>query len=249
MQNIKPTTTNEKKLNQAVQKELNITPDGEIGLNTWTSLAFSLDSKFVDEALPLTLKLYGHPTIIGNDLLAWSPKAPLKGFANSMLGSFTYPRATTPCSILINNGKVICGSACHAWLGKPESVIYRLKDGTFGIKRVKSSSELPNNVKWAVGGMGLLDMYDPEAEGFTGQYADVLRKTNHNVLGIKNGKVYGVYYENMTGQQINAHCKNWMRFDYALLLDGGGLAAMNGTEPWAKINVGCKQGYALQFIK
>ena len=244
MKNISPSTKNEEKLFKAIQKAVGSAQNGAIDCQTMVDIAVKLNAN----CFPITLQMFGYPVIIGNDLLAWSPKAPISGFSNSMLGSFTYPRATTPCSILINYGTVICGNSCHAHLNKPESVIYRTNDGKFGIKRVTYTSELPKNVKWAVGGMGLMDMYDPSAEGFTGAYSDVLRKTDHNVLGVKNGKVYGVYYKNMTGQQINEHCKNSMKFDFAILLDGGGLAAINGSESFAKINFNAKQGYALQFI-
>ena len=245
MKDIKYTTQNEKKVIAAMQEKLDVAPNGIIGMNTLSSLAFQVGA---DVPLPVTLELYGQPTIIGDDLIAWSPKTSLKGYANSMLGSFTYPRATTPCSFLINNGTCICGTSCHAHLNKPESVIYRLTDGTFGIKRAKTISDLPKNIKWAVGGMGLLDNYEPKAEGFEGQYADVLRQTNHNVLGIKNGKVYGVYFKNKTASQINTMCKNNFHFDMAIILDGGGLAAINGTETFAQINTHCKQGYAIQFV-
>ena len=37
-------------------------------------------------------------------------------------------------------------------------------------------------------------------------------------------------------------------FEYAIMLDGGGLAAINGEEKFAKINATAKQGYAIQFI-
>lgn len=245
MKDIYYTTQNEKKVISAMQKKLDVAPNGIIGMNTLSSLAFMVGA---DVPLPITLKLYEQPTIIGDDLLAWSPKAGIKGFKNSMLGSFTYPRATTPCSFLVNNGVTICGTSCHAHIGKPESVIYRLNDGTINITRAKTISELPKNIKWAVGGMGLLGNYNPEAEGFTGPYADVLRSTNHNVLGIKNGKVYGVYFKSKTAAQINTMCKNNFHFDMAILLDGGGLAAINGTESFAQINVNCKQGYAIQFL-
>lgn len=244
MQEIKGSTTSEAKLFKAIQEAIGAKANGIIGTQTMSDIAIKVGAK----GFPVTLSIYGMPTIIGSDLKAWSPKASLKGFSNSMLGSFTYPRATTPCSILINAGTVVCGSACHAFLGKPETVIYRLNDGTFGIKKCKYSSELPENVKWAVGGMGLLDMYKPAEEGFSGSYADVLRKTNHNVLAVKNGMVYGVYYKNMTGEAVQAHCRDKMKFDMAILLDGGGLAAINGEESFAKINTGCKQGYAIQFV-
>lgn len=119
MKDIYYTTHNEKKVISAMQKKLDVVPNGIIKTNTLLPLAFMLGVKV---PLPTTLEFYGFPTIIGNDLIAWSPKAPLKGFANSMLGSFTYPRATTPCSILINQGKVECGAACHIRINKPELV-------------------------------------------------------------------------------------------------------------------------------
>ena len=127
-------------------------------------------------------------------------------------------------------------------------MIYKTYLGGYGIDRVKASSELPDNVMTAVGGMGLLDYYDPEEEGFTGAYADVLRKTNHTVLGVKNNKWYGVYFKNQDAVTINNLCKLKFRFDAAVLLDGGGIAAINGTENFAKINTSTKQGYAIQFV-
>lgn len=244
MNSVKPSTNSEKLLFKAIQKKIGASEDGILGTQSMCDIAVSLKAS----CFPITICMYNYPVIIGNDLIAFNPSGALSKYKNSMLGSFTYPRATTPCSILINDGKVVCGNSCHAHLNKPETVIYRLKDRTFGIKRCLSYSELPSNVDWAIGGMGLCDMYNPDIEGFSGSYADVLRKTNHNVLGIKNNMVYGVYYKNLTGQQINSHCKNTMKFEMAILLDGGGLAAMNGGESFAKINTSSKQGYAIQFI-
>lgn len=245
LKDIKYSTASEKKMIQEIQRKVGAYDNGIIGTQTLSDIAIALGAI---ECFPVTLQMYGYPVIIGKDLIAWSPKSAISGYKDSMLGSFTYPRATTPCSFLINNGVCICGTSCHAHINKPESVIYKLNDGTLGIKRALTVKDLPKNIKWAVGGMGLCGMYNPAAEGFTGAYSDVLRKTNHNVLGIKNGMVYGVYYKNMTGQQINEHCKDRMQFEKAILLDGGGLAAINGAERFAKINTGCKQGYAIQFI-
>lgn len=63
---------------------------------------------------------------------------------------------------------------------------------------------------------------------------------------VKGGKVYGVYFSNMTAAKIQAEITNKFKPDYALLLDGGHLAAMNADT--VKINTGTKQGYAVQFI-
>lgn len=245
MKDVVYSTSNEKKLIQAIQRAVGAYDNGIIGTQTLSDAAIALKA---DGCWPLTVQMYGYPVIIAKDLIAFSPKGPLKSYANSMVGSFTYPRAEDPCSILINNGETVWGTACHAHVGKPESVLYRKKDGTFGVKRAVYWGDLPNDIRWGVGGMGLLDMYDPEAEGFEGAYADVLRKTDHCVLAVKNGMVYGVYYKAMTAAQINKHCRERMRFDIAVLLDGGGLAAINGGEGFAKINAGARQGYALQFV-
>lgn len=245
MKDICYSTENEKKLILAAQQLLNIDANGIIGMNTLSTLFFRAGVKL---DAPVTLQLYGCPAIIGKDILAWSPKQSIKSYSNSISGSFTYPRATTPCSILVNAGKVVNGSACHAHLDKPESVIYKCKDGEIGVKRVLAAAELPDDTVVAVGGMGLLQQYNPTAEGFTGTYADVLRKINHVVLGVKNGYFYGVYFKNLNAVTINNLCEQKFRFDYAIMLDGGGLAAINGTESFAKININTKQGYALQFI-
>lgn len=242
MKDISPSTANERKMFTAIQNAIKAYPNGIIGAQTMSDIAIKVGAK----CFPVTLQLYGHPTIIGNDLLAFDPNGGLKNYNNTISGSFTWKAGETPCSILINNGQTVCGYACHAYTtNKPESVIYRLKNGQFGIKRVKFVTELPKDVKWAVGGMGLLDMYNPVAEGFD---AGVTRKTNHTVLGVKNNMVYGVYYANMTGAQMNAHCKDKMQFDMAILMDGGHIAAINGAESFAKINMSQRQGYALQFI-
>ena len=192
--------------------------------------------------------MYGYPTIMAKDILPFSPKASLKGYANTMLGGFTYPRAITPCSILVQNGKALCANSCHAHIGKPESVIYKTETGKVGITRALSTKDLPSKTVTAIGGMGLLGNYDPTAEGFTGTYADVRKKDNHNVLAYKNKMWYGIYFGGVTGEAINAICRDKFKFEYALLLDGGGLAAINGDETFAKINVNAKQGYAIQFI-
>lgn len=244
MNDVKYTTASEKTLISSIQRAVGALDNGIIGTQTLTDIAIKLNAN----CWPLTVKMYGYPVIIARDFIPFNPgNKPLTGYANSMLGSFTYPRAKTPCSILISNGQTVCGAACHAFLDKPESVIYQLKDGTVGIKRAKYSSELPAGVVKAVGGMGLLGNYSPIVEGFTGSYADVLRNTAHNVLAYKNGMWYGVYFGAATGQAINTLCAQKFKFDMAILLDGGGLAAINGAESFAKINAGTRQGYAIQF--
>ena len=97
-------------------------------------------------------------------------------------------------------------------------------------------------------------IYDPPAEGFCRfqragkwyDYSDVLRRTDHTLLGIKGRHVYLCYVANMTGAQVNAFARDKHRFDMAIMLDGGGLAAINCGV--AKRNIYTKQGYILQAI-
>ena len=175
-----------------------------------------------------------------------NPKKGCKNFANSLSGSFSYVKQ--PCSIAVNDGEVLWPDACHAWLNHPESVLYRLKDGSFGVKRCRSAGELPKNVRWAVGGMGLGKLYAPKEEGFTGQYADVLRRTNHTALGVKNGLVYLIYAKNMVGAEVNTLCTDKLQLDYAIMLDGGHVAAIWGEEKFAQINGAQPQYYMIQAI-
>ena len=239
MKEIKPETKSEDKLFKAIQTAIGAYPNGIIGTQTMSDIAIRLQA----DCFPVTLKLYGHPTIIANDIIPFSPEEPLKAYANSLSGSFSFNKA--PCSILVSSGRTIGESACHSFFNKPESVLYRTAD-YIGIKRCMYASELPAGTKWAVGGMGLLGNYDPAAEGFTGAYADVLRKTNHTVLGEKGGKLYMIYFANMTAEQINKELREKKICDRAILLDGGHVAAINGAESFAKVNTYQIQYYALQ---
>lgn len=240
MKDVKPQTANEDKMLRAIQHQIGAYENGIIGCQTMSDIAERLGA----DCFPVTLKLYGHPTIIAKDIIPFAPAEPLSRYRNALSGSFSFNKK--PCSILVYGANVACGSACHSWLNKPESVLY--KTNKVDIKRCVYSSDLPYKVKWAVGGMGLLDFYNPAEEGFSGSYADVLRKTNHTVLGEKNGYIYLIYFANMTAEQINAELKSKKICDKAILLDGGHVAAINGTESFAQINTNQLQYFAIQAI-
>ncbi len=241
MKDIKPQTASEDKLFKSIQTAIGAYPNGIIGMQTMTDLA----AKVGANGFPVTTKLYGYPTIICNDIIPFACSTSLKSYANTISGSFSFNKK--PCSILVQNGQVIAESSCHAFLNKPESVIYRTDKG-IGIKRCTYASDLPSGTIWAVGGMGLLDYYNPKAEGFEGPYADVLRKTAHTGLGEKNGKLYLIYFANMTADAVNYEIKTKNICSKAILLDGGHVAAINGAESFAKINIAQTQYYAIQGI-
>lgn len=246
MKDITYQTQNEKKIICGIQSATGALANGVIGMQTLTDIAI----KLCPHVFPITCKLYGLPTIIAKDVVVCDPNSSVKPYENSISGSFTYPSSDKPCSILINKGKDIFSSACHAFLGKPEGIIARYTDGSFWQGRCKSTSEIPNRTKvmWAVGGLTLGKNYSPVTEGFSGAYADVLRKTNHTVLGVRNGFCYLVYIPNVTGGQIQNIVQNKLKFEYALLLDGGHIAAINGSEPFAEINMNQYQGYIIQGV-
>lgn len=233
-------TSEEARMIKAIQRAVGALDNGYIGNQTMSDIAIKVGA----DCFPLNVELYGQPCIIAKDIEPVNPKGKLG--ENSISGSFS--DGYQPCSVLVSGGKAVCWSACHYGEGKPESVIYRLKDGTIHAKRVLHiNSDLPlSEVDWAVGGMGLLSLYAPAAEGFVGKFADVLRLTNHTLLGVKNGMLYGVYCKNMTAAQVNAFARDKCKLDAAIMLDGGHIAAINAA--CSKINTRQNQLYAIRFI-
>ena len=178
--------------------------------------------------------------------------AACKNYRNCISGTFSYENKAN--AILISNGRVISNLSAHGWLGYPDSVIFASNNGTIAIDRlVGFSEERLSQVKWAVSGMGLLDNYNPSAEGYakftqrgnTYDYSDVLRKTNHTAIGVKGGMVYGFYLANMTADEVNAYVKA-QGMEFAIMLDGGHIAAVNCDE--CSANASQKQHNIVQFV-
>jgi hypothetical protein len=235
MKDVKGATSEEIRMIKAIQRSVGALDNGWIGNQTLSDIAAKLGA----DCFPLNVELYGQPTLIARDIEPLNMSGPLPKDAIS--GSFSWQRQ--PCSILVRGGKVVRGMSCH--YPRPESVLYKTTDGAVRIARVSSAAAL-GDVVWAVGGLGLLDHYDPAVEGFTGAYSDVLRKTNHTVLGYKGGLLYGVYCRSMTAQQVNAFCRDKLKLEYAVMLDGGHVAAINGA--CNKINTQTRQFYAVRFL-
>ena len=235
MKDVVGSTSEEVRMIKAIQRSVGALDNGWIGNQTLSDIAAKLGA----DCFPLNVELYGQPAILARDIdpLNLSGRLP----ENSISGSFSWQGA--PCSILVRGGRVVRGMSCH--YPTPESVLYKTTDGAVRIARVASASLL-DNVVWAVGGMGLLGNYNPAAEGFTGAFSDVLRKTNHTVLGYKGGMLYGVYCKNMTAQQVNAFVRGKLKLEYAVMLDGGHVAAINGA--CNKINTQTRQYYAVRFL-
>ena len=235
MKDVVGSTSEEVRMIKAIQRSVGALANGWIGNQTLSDIAAKLGA----DCWPLNVELYGHPAILARDIdpLNLSGRLP----ENSISGSFSWQGA--PCSILVRGGRVVRGMSCH--YPTPESVLYKTTDGAVRIARVASASLL-DNVVWAVGGMGLLGNYNPAAEGFIRAFSDVLRKTNHTVLGYKGGMLYGVYCRSMTAQQVNALCRDKLKLEYAVMLDGGHVAAIHAA--CSKINTNQRQYYAVRFL-
>lgn len=254
---VKGSTDSEKAMIKAIQTAAGATADGEIGAQTMSDIACMLNA----DCFPLTLKIYGAPVIIAKNIVPFSAGgAKLSDYRNTINGSFYGTDKKTgisrPCSILVQDGIVVQADACHAAYDKPESVIYRTWNGETGICRATHASQLPKGLEWAVGGVGLLNNYNPGYEGFgicvkdgkTENFSDVIKRNNHSMLGIKNGYCYLVYCANMTGEEVNAFAKK-LGFYIAIMMDGGHVAGINGDEDFAKINhKTTKQYYMIQGI-
>lgn len=235
MKDVVGSSSEEVRMIKAIQRSVGALANGWIGNQTLSDIAAKLGA----DCWPLNVELYGHPAILARDIdpLNLSGRLP----ENSISGSFSWQGA--PCSILVRGGKVVRNWSCH--YPRPESVLYKTTGGAVRIARVSSAAAL-GGVVWAVGGMGLLGNYNPAAEGFTGRFADVLRKTNHTVLGYKGGMLYGVYCRSMTAQQVNALCRDKLKLEYAIMLDGGHVAAIHAA--CSKINTQTRQFYAVRFL-
>lgn len=243
MTDFKGLTKSEDKLFKSIQRKLKIVDNGWIGTQTMNAIAQAVGA----DCYPITLQMYSTPVICCKDIVVASPKTGVGNFKNCISGSFS--DGVEPVSVMVSDGKVIRGHSCHFWdaPGYPETVLYKTVTGEIGIKRVKTVNELPS-LKWAVGGMGLLDLYNPSAEGFSGKFSDVLRKTDHTVIGEKDGYIYLVYLANMTAKEVNNFCKNKLMLNKAVMLDGGHIAAINGEEDFAKKNLSQKQLYIIQGV-
>ena len=235
MRDVKGATSEEVRMIKAIQRSVGALDNGYIGNQTLSDIAAKLGA----DCFPLNVELYGQPCILARDIEPVNMNGPLP--KNAISGSFSWQGQ--PCSILVRGGKVVRDWSCH--YPRPESVLYKTTDGAVRIARVSSVSAL-DNVVWAVGGMGLLGGYDPELDGFTGVYSDVLRKTNHTVIGCKGGLLYGVYCKAMTAQQVNTFCRDKLKLTCAVMLDGGHVAAINGA--CSKINTQTRQFYAVRFL-
>ena len=235
MKDVVGSTLEEVRMIKAIQRSVGALENGWIGNQTLSDIAARLGAN----CFPLNVELYGQPAILARDIDPLNLSGPLP--RNAISGSFSWQGQ--PCSILVRGGRTVRSMSCHC--PTPESVLYKTRDGAVRMARVSSAAAL-GGVVWAVGGMGLLDRYAPAAEGFTGAYSDVLRKTNHTVLGYKGGLLYGVYCKAMTAQQVNAFVRGKLKLEYAVMLDGGHVAAIHAV--CSKINTNQRQYYAVRFL-
>ena len=222
---------------KAIQKGLHAYEDGLLG-------DFSLDSlyrRFADISFPYAEKFFGAFVVYTTpERLHFkdvkNTKA-VKDFPFSASGTFQWDNKAT--SILVD-GEVLGETSAHAWRGFPESVLYY--DGEVKYGRYTNAENI--KCKWAIGGLGLTN-YNPEVEGFTGKYSDVLRKTNHAGIGVtEEGQICYFLKENCTIADFKKLANEYLKLRYAINLDGGHIPALNAKY---KFNRYQKQGNIILF--
>lgn len=237
---------------KVIQKQLNIKQDGFLGPHTRDCMY----REFAKPNYPYHEKFYGQDVFLAdpNKVEPFDPKLkPVRNFKNCISGSFSWVvnDRWQPISVLIQNGKVICPTACHATdINMPESVLWfdGVKHGMDRIKHVNELSNL-NSIKWAMGGLGLKKdnqrkYYNNKVEGFTGPFGDVLRKTSHVIVGFDKNSFIAIVVKNMGINAIRNLVDNMGMTD-AIMLDGGHLTAFNFGD--YKFNTYTKQRYAIQL--
>lgn len=164
-------------------------------------------------------------------------------------------------SVLIYKGKVYNNSSSHAWLNKPETILYKTNHGVIGaIRALSVPADLISDIEWAISGVGIHN-YDPLSEGFgtskspsgaiIGQYSDVLRYTGHNGVGITQDDeivlIHKICYgEDLYRVNFKDFCMRDLGLKYAVMLDGGHIASINS--PKYKKNVKQKQNNIIHAI-
>lgn len=161
----------------------------------------------------------------------------VSGFTNCFNGTFS---AGYPISIMINNGEVIRDNSCHHDWGYPESVLWIKNDGSHGVSRVQTYTQIEGykDIKFAIGGLGISNL-KPSEEGFckftrtnvytkqleTKNFSDVTRRTYHSVGGFKDDLFFmSIMYG--TSEEIEGECLK-QGFTEVVQFDGGGWAACN----------------------
>jgi hypothetical protein len=203
---------------RAIQKGLGAYEDGLLG-------DFSLDSlyrRFAEIKYPYAEKFFDAYVVYTTpERLHFKDVKNTKSVNNypfSASGTFQWANKVT--SILVD-GEVIGETSAHAWRGFPESVLYF--DGEVKYGRYTNAP----NCKWAIGGLGLTN-YDPSAEGFSGKYSDVLRKTHHAGIGVtQEGQICYFLKTNCTIAEFKKLATEYLKLKYAINLDGGHIPALN----------------------
>lgn len=196
-----------------------------------------------------------HLTCKPNNLIpaVLNNKQACKNYSNCISGTFQWLGKTN--AILYRWGTKVSNLSAHGWLGFPDTVIAYYNTGEVKcFDAVSLSKEQTKDLVWAISGMGLITHYAPKKQGFSKgrkdgvnyNYSDVLRKTDHTVLGYKDGEMHGYYLSHMTGKQIDTFCRN-QGLTYAILLDGGHIASCHCDV--GKANSNRFQQNILQFVQ
>lgn len=208
---------------KTIQKSLGAFPDGVLGPQTLDVIY----RKFTIPNYPYEERFFNGIVIYCKDIkIDYSQnKKSVRDIPYSISGTFQWKNKAI--SVLVRDGQIINNSSSHAWLGQPETIIYKSKHGVVNAIRAMSiPDDLISDIEWAISGLGLHN-YDPIEEGFTGKYSDVLRTTGHSGIGITKEGEIALLYKKCNGTQFADWAIRKLGLKYAVMLDGGHIAAIN----------------------
>lgn len=135
------------------------------------------------------------------------------------------PASPDSCwQIAINNGKFLGkNSHVNSYNRNVRRGTFYIANGRCGVVRINNATELPGGTTFAVGGMMLLPIYDPNAERVL---PDILRTTNHTAIGYKGDEVYLITTKDRCTMYTLYQRLYVLKLDGAVALDGGGSTQM-----------------------
>ena len=234
----------DKQLVKAIQKETDAVVDGFFGHQALFNLFLKICD--FDEYSPVATELYnGYLIMARKDQVHFAMPRNSKSVSNyeyAVSGTFQDESKNKLVSILADSGKFFRATGSKAWRGKGEGTIYMTKSGEIKWERFQYMPT--KDVEWAISGVTVHD-YHPVWEGFSGDFADVLRPTKHVLFGVTQDDKIVVFLKNCSMGTLKNISDNVLKLKYSISLDGGHIPAIKS--PKFRFNSQQKQNNLIYF--
>lgn len=146
-------------------------------------------------------------------------KTPYDNFVNSLFFLNQANGIMHPQGIAVNAGEVLANNPTH---GKPVATLIVKGWNKVEMKYVTDITK-EENVWFAVSGYGVYPNITASEEGFTGQYADVLRSTDRPIIGYRksDNRIVIAVRSSSDATRAGLTAQN-LGLDFAISLDAGG---------------------------